>query len=119
MFSKLLRNDLPTAENAPGEGDLYRVVHAFGKTFELRYGYYGESDRKYEPDILYPDFAKAPQYTETGEPLVTVMQDACGNYCGGGERAEDTTCADCRHCRRGEDRFGLCTCPENNKNSRP
>ena len=27
------------------EGELYRVVRAFGKTFEIYYGYYEESDR--------------------------------------------------------------------------
>ena len=53
MFSKLIQNDLPQQKTVPKEGDLYKVVNTYGRTFELRYGYYGECDRKYDPDVIY------------------------------------------------------------------
>jgi hypothetical protein len=77
--------DASQAENAPKEGDLYKVVVTFGKSFELRYGFYEERDRQSplcEPAIIYPDFIKEPLYTENGEPFVTMIQDACVHYKG-------------------------------------
>ena len=76
----------------PREGDVYAVVEAFGKIFELRYGYYDDKDRTGPPDVIYPDFLKAPSYTESGEPLVTRMQDACPSYKGEARRADDAVC---------------------------
>jgi len=95
------------------EGDLYRVVTAFGKTFELRYGYYDDGDRTYPPVVIYPDFASEPLYNEQGLPFATIVQDACEQYEGGGAKSEDSTCADCRYFERGEDWFGICQCLEN------
>ena len=115
MFSKLIRNDLPQQKNIPKEGELYKVVNTFGKTFALRYGYYGECDRRYEPDVIYPDFQKEPVYTDGGEPFVTMMQDACKSYKGEAERTPDTTCAECKYFERGEEWFGICLCPRNKK----
>ena len=46
--------------NKVKEGDVYKVVKIFDRTFELRYGYYNELDRngKYnEPIPIYPDFS--------------------------------------------------------------
>ena len=105
-------------ENAPREGDLYRIVTTFGKTFELRYGFYEERDRQSplcEPAIIYPDFLKEPMFTEGGEPFVTMMQDACRAFKGDAPRTPDTTCSDCKHFRQGEEWFGVCTSPENVK----
>ena len=95
----------------PREGDLYKTVHTFGKSFELRYGYYDEIDRESlwcEPAIIYPDFLRTPIYTEEGEPFVTMMQDACIHFQGNSKRTEDSTCADCRYFRQGEEWFGIC-----------
>ena len=97
------------------EGDVYAVVNTFGKTFELCYGYYDEKDRSGPPDVIYPDFIKSPIYAEGGEPFVTMMQDACPCYEGNAKRADDATCGECRHFRRGEEWFGLCHSPENRK----
>ena len=116
MFSKLLRNDHPAEEFTHKEGDLYKIVNTFGKTFELRYGYYSESDRRYEPDVIYPDFIKEPMYTEEGTPFVTMMQDACPHYKGRAARTSDTTCAECHYFRHGEEWFGVCVCLPNKKN---
>ena len=94
------------------EGELYKVVTTFGKTFELRYGYYCERDRQNplcDPAVVYPDFTARPVCTDRGEPFVTMMQDACADYRGKEPRSPDTTCAECRYFRRGEEWFGICT----------
>ena len=116
MFSKLIQNDFPQTKFTHKEGDLYKVVTTFGKTFELRYGYYGECDRKYEPNVIYPDFLCEPLYTDNGEPFVTMVQDACKSYRGETKRTVDTTCAECKYFQRGEDWIGICTCLNNKKN---
>ena len=113
MFRKIMADPSPSAENRPREGDLYRTVTTFGKTFELRYGYYDDIDRSGEPDVIYPDFRAVPVYTEEGEPFITMMQDACEHFKGKCRRTDDTTCAECTHCKRGEEWLGICTCPKN------
>ena len=48
-----------TDPQCPKEGELFKEIHAYGKVFEIRYGYYEERDRytRYpEPIPLYPDF---------------------------------------------------------------
>ena len=100
------------SENYPTEGELYRVVTTFGRSFELRYGYYDDCDRSRSPDVIYPDFLRCPIYTDRNEPFATMMQDACEYY--EGERAcnEDTTCSECKYFVRGEEWFGICSCPQ-------
>lgn len=115
MFHKMITDPSPPAERGPKEGDLYRVVTVFGETFELRYGYYDDIDRSGEPDVIYPDFTAAPVYTREGEPFVTMMQDACDQFKGEGRRTDDTTCSECAYLKRGEEWFGICTCPRNQK----
>ena len=90
------------------EGDLYATVTVGGHTFDLRYGYYADTDRGTPPDVIYPDLAKEPCYTDGGERLVTLMQDACPLYAGRAPLCEDSTCADCRYLRREAEYFGIC-----------
>lgn len=116
MLLKLTQKQAPLSENPPKEGDLYKTVTTFGKTFELRYGYYGSCDRRYEPDIIYPDFLKTPLYTEEGAPFVTAMQDACRYFKGEKAKTPDTACDECRYFERGEEWFGICLCESNRKN---
>ena len=116
MFSKLIQNDLPQQKVIPKEGDLYKVVNTYGRIFELRYGYYGECDRKYDPDVIYPDFIKEPVYTDEGEPFVTLMQDACEHYEPNG-RCSDRDCGTCVHTARGHDLIGVCKCEKNKKST--
>ena len=116
MFSKLIQNDLPLPKDIPKEGDLYKIITTYGKTFELRYGYYGDCDRKYEPNVIYPDFIKEPVYTDNGEPFATMVQDACKSYRGETKRTPDTTCEECQYFQCDEDWIGICTCPKNKKN---
>ena len=120
MFSKLIQNDLPQQKTVPKEGDLYKVVNTYGRTFEMRYGYYEECDRQSplcDPVVIYPDFIKEPVYTDDGTPFVTMMQDACRSYKGGAKRTVDTTCADCKYFERGEEWFGVCKCKLRKKNN--
>lgn len=102
----------------PKEGDLYKVITVFGKTFELYYGYYDERDRysKYSTVMeIYPDFILNPIYTDEGLPFVTAIQEICEHY----KKARDTTnrCVDCIHYQKGVELFGLCMCKERMKNN--
>lgn len=111
--------DASQIENTPREGDLYKIITTFGKTFELRYGFYEERDRQSplcEPAIIYPDFIREPQFTEDGEPFVTMMQDTCEHYRGNAKQTLDSTCAECGHFRQGDEWFGICACGERKKN---
>lgn len=103
-------------ESNTKEGDLYGVVTTFGKSFELRYGYYEECDRQNplcEPIPIYPDFLRTPLYTEDGKPFVTMMQDACKSFKGETKQTLDSTCAECGYFKKGEELFGVCTCSKN------
>ena len=116
MLSKLIQNELSQQKNIPKEGNVYKVITTFGKTFELKYGYYEECDRQSplcRPVVIYPDFIKEPVYTDSGEPFVTMVQDACKSYMGETKRTPDTTCAECKYFERGEDWIGICKCPHN------
>ena len=118
LLTTILKKTDPKPREARKEGDLYKTVTTFGKTFELRYGYYSERDRQNpicEPAVIYPDFTREPLYTDDGMPLVTVIQDACGSYRGEAKRTPDTTCAECKFLQRGEDWFGICKSPMNRK----
>jgi len=113
MFTKLTNIQRTLPDNAPREGDLYKVVTTFGKTFELRYGFYEEKDRLSplcRPAVIYPDFVQEPLYTEDGQPFVTMMQDACTYYTGDTRRTVDTTCDECKYFQCGEDWIGICIC---------
>ena len=116
MLSKIFQSHISPPEVTHKEGELYKVVTTFGKTFELRYGYYEECDRQSplcNPVVIYPDFTKAPIYTDDGTPFVTMVQDACKSYRGEAKRTPDTTCAECKYFERGEDWIGICKCPHN------
>lgn len=93
--------------NKVKDGDLYKIINIFGRTFELRYGYYEEYERdKGEPIPIYPDFKTNPVYTNEGFPFVTQMQEICEH----GESAfSEGCCVDCRHFKFGEELIGICT----------
>lgn len=118
MLNTLIQNSDLQQKVSPKEGDLYKIVNTYGRTFELRYGYYEECDRQSplcQPIVIYPDFTREPVYTEKGAPFVTMMQDACKRFAGEIKRTPDTTCAECRHFVKGEEWFGICNCPKNQK----
>ena len=118
MFTSLLGIQTTANEPEKKEGELYKIVTAYGKTFELRYGYYEECDRQNSlcsPVVIYPDFVKEPVYTDDGAPFVTMVQDVCESYKGEAKRTADTTCAECSYFKSCEDWFGICTCAKNQK----
>lgn len=93
------------------DGDFYKRIDLWGRTFELRYGYYEEYERdKGEPVPIFPDFKSNPVYTEEGYPFVTQMQELC-QY--GNSQFEDGCCVDCVHYLHGEDLIGICTNKKN------
>ena len=116
MIKTISKKDSILKEPKHKEGELYKLVLSFGKSFELKYGYYEERDRLNplcEPVPIYPDFLKSPLFTDDGKPFVTMMQDACECYKGDMKRTQDSTCAECKYFKQGEDWFGICT-HENN-----
>ena len=93
------------------DGDFYKTVKVFGRSFELYYGYYEEYERhRGEPIPIYPDFKTKPEYTKDGYPFVTQMQELCEN---GESNFQEGCCVDCRHYKQGDDLIGICTCKEN------
>ena len=114
MNPKAFNPSLPSPE--PREGDVYAEVELFEKRFQLKYGYYDERDRAGPPDVIYPDFIKEPVYTSAGEPLATMMQDACPHYLGDTQKKEDAACGECSFFERGPEWFGRCRSPSNKKN---
>lgn len=100
----------------PQEGDLFKIVQIYGKTFELRYGFYEERDRHTrfaEPVAIYPNFKEQPQYTEGGVPFITEMQTPCEYFVG--RKCEDSGCGDCAFYEHGDELIGVCNCPHNKK----
>lgn len=119
MISELLRMDGERSSPAPKEADLYKIIKLFGKTFEIRYGYYEERDRHNlyaEPMEIYPDFIEDPLYTEDGIPFVTAIQNPCDHF--EGKKDENSTCEECRFYQHGEELLGICTCPDKQQNVR-
>ena len=88
------------------DGDVYKRITVFGKSFELKYGYYEEYEKEIgEPLPIYPDFLKDPQYAYDGSPFVTAMQDACVQF-NGNDRS--LGCYGCMYYLEGEDLIGIC-----------
>lgn len=111
MLTQPQVNTLP-----PKEGDLFKVIHLHGRTFEIRYGFYEECDRHNqfaEPIEIYPDFLRHPQYTDNGTPFITAIQSPCSHF--SGKRTPNSTCEECAHYLHGEELLGICTCPQNLK----
>lgn len=98
----------------PGEGDFFKIIRLYGRSFEIRYGFYEERDRYTpfaEPVPIYPDFIKLPQYTDDGAPFVTAMQSPCPSF--DGKRDANSVCEDCSLYRHGDELIGICTCRRN------
>ena len=109
MFTNLQNRIEP-----PKEGDLFKVIHLYGKTFEIRYGFYEECDRYNgfaEPMEIYPDFIKNPQHTDDGIPFITAIQNPCRHF--GGELDANSTCEECPFYQNCDELLGICTCPQN------
>lgn len=109
MFKSFFELNTAQEETKRKEGDLFKVITAYGKTFEIYYGYYDDADRRnpcVEPMEMYPDFSASPVFTDDGYPFVVAMQKPCGYFCG--EPDEDNTCYQCKHYERCEELIGVC-----------
>ena len=116
MYNKLLEMSEAPRGAPPKENDVYKVISLHGKRFEIKYGYYEEIDRAFEPVPIYPDFIRSPVYTDNGEPFVTLMQDACKKYEPNGN-SSDRDCGTCAYTERGDDLIGICKCEKNKKST--
>ena len=97
------------------EGDLYMVINCYGYTFEIRYGYYKESDRKIgEPVVIYPDLKNNLVYNKNGYPLVTAVQIPCEHYQVKQGDIPEECCSDCIYYKNPKKEIDICLC-ENNR----
>ena len=109
MLRHLLENDPLPKSSVHQEGDLFKVITLYGKTFEIRFGYYEEIDRQNEPMEIYLDFTLNPVYTDDGFPFVTHMQAPCEYYRKKGTDS-DRDCSTCWYLEQGEELIGVCRC---------
>ena len=116
MFTTIFGQNAQPKEPNPKEGELYKIIEAHGKTFELRYGYYEDSDRQnpnIEPIEMYPNFIVNPLYTDDGIPFVTAMQSICEQFALKSKKYDegvDNTCYNCSYYEKCEELLGLCKC---------
>ena len=121
-FDDYIREEMDRGRVIPKEGELFKVITAHGKSFELRYGYYDEQDRysKYnEPVAIYPDFLANPEYTDDGIPFVTAMQDICKHFKLKDKKWDegiDNSCFNCIHYEKCDELIGVCRCKARRKN---
>ena len=95
----------------PKEGDLHSVVSVGGHTFELRYGYYEESERRTgEPFVLYPDLKQNPHFTRDGYRIVSAIQSVCQHYAVPNGMEREDCCYTCIHYPDQTDDIGICRC---------
>ena len=113
MFTKLVKIEAESKPPPPKEGDIFKIIEYMGRRFEIRYGYYEERDRMFEPMAIYPNFTEDPVFTDDGTPFVTAMQSPCKSF--DGRRDENSTCGDCSYYQQCEELIGICTCPKNKK----
>ncbi len=112
MFTRL--TEINAKPPTPKEGDLFKIIELHGRAFEIRYGYYEEIDRQFEPMEIYPDFIKNPVYTNDDFPFVTLMQSPCDHYIKKGKDSE-RDCSTCKYMERGDELIAVCRCPKNRK----
>ncbi len=98
------------------EGELYKTIKCHGRTFDIYFGYYSESERRlWSPTPIFPNFASSAEYTENGEPFVTSEQDVCDQYKPKDKISGENWCADCIYFEACEEIIGVCRCEERKK----
>ena len=110
MFRNMIK--INTNSSPPKEGDIFKLIELHGATFEIKYGYYEDIDRKYDPVEIYPDFIENPIYTDDGFPFITLMQSPCQHF----KRINDDPehdCGNCEYMERGDELIAVCRCPKN------
>lgn len=97
----------------PKEGDVFLNVTIENYQFELRYGYYEESDRLMgDPVPIYPDLIRNPAYTKEGFPLVTAIQIPCEHYETLNGYENEDSCSSCIYYPDMKDEITVCKCPK-------
>ncbi len=109
MFTNFLNLATEPMPHKPIEGDLFKIIELHGATFEIKYGYYEDIDRKYDPVAIYPDFIKNPTYTSDGYPFVTLMQSPCEHF---KRTGDEDDCGNCKYMERGDELIAVCRCPK-------
>ena len=102
--------------NKVKEGDLYKTIKISNHVFDIKYGYYEETDRysKYSELIpIFPNLLENPLYTEEGYLIATQMQDGCAHFEG---EKNLHLCLKCMHYKKVDDLMGVCFCISNQKN---
>lgn len=95
------------------EGELYKTLIVCDKAFDILYGYYSDAERdRWDPIPIYPDFAKIPQYTGEGLPIVTAEQAVCEHYLPKAKASGEEWCNDCTHFKLIEEIIGICKCKQ-------
>jgi len=95
----------------PKEGELFQVVLVDEYRFELRYGFYEESDRAMgEPVPIYPNLIEEPLYTKEGRPLVTAIQSSCEQYEILEGYEDEGTCSSCKYYPNVWKEISICQC---------
>ncbi len=95
------------------EGELYKILSVCGKSFEVHYGYYSETERNmWEPTPIYPNFTEHPVYTDEGRPFVTAEQAVCEHYKPKQMVSGENWCNDCKYFCTGEELIGVCNCSQ-------
>lgn len=116
MFDEIFGSSSPPSVPKHEEGELYKIITAYGRSFEIYYGYYEEIDRLNplcDPMEIYPNFKKEPVYTDKGIPFVTAMQTACEYYSGAID--DESNCFQCSYYEKCEELLGICKCRLNHK----
>ncbi len=100
----------------PKDGELYKRIRIGPHTFELRYGYYTESDRAFgEPAVIFPELSETRLYLEDGSRIVTAVQDPCEFYTASDPKIKEDCCIGCIHYSPPGDDIGICKCEQNQK----
>ena len=113
MFSKVF----DTSSSPPKEGELFKELSVFGKSFKIYYGYYEDFEREgryNEPMPIYPDLTKERISTDDGNLIVTAIQEVCDSF-SGKKDADVDGCIDCQFYAHCDDLFGVCLHPNQKK----
>ena len=116
MYSRFTEINASSKPPTPKEGEIFKIIELHGVAFEIRYGYYEECDRQFEPVEIYPNFLKIPIYTNDGFPFVTLMQAPCKHF----KKLTDDPdldCGNCKYMERGDELIAVCRCQNNKKPS--
>ena len=114
-YDEYIQAELNKGRVVHKEGDLHKVITAYGKTFEIRYGYYDEKDRQ-NPEIeayeVYPDFELNPEYTDDGIPFTVAWKGPCAYFklAQRYKKNEDNGCFECKYFEKCEELLGVCRC---------